>query len=231
MYITIPQVSNYLNGLYRPLNQKLEALRANSEDRHIPIILRDAEELILNYIRVKKPKRILELGTAVGYSALCFATVAPYCHITTLELSETSYYEAQENIARFSCEEQIAVVLGDAKDTLKTLNAQYKNGEIEPFDMVFIDASKGHYQAFWDQVMGLITPDAIIISDNVLYKAITASDEFLASKRNGTIMRRMRAFLTHITNLEDVSTCVLPVGDGLAISQFDRHVSKDKEEV
>lgn len=221
MYITIPQVTNYLNGLYRPLNDELKALRADSEDKHVPIILRDAEELILNYIRTKKPKRILEIGTAVGYSALCFATMAPACQIITLERSEKSYKEALKNIDAFSCEKQIQVIQGDATETLKSLVEDFEKGVCPSFDMVFIDAAKGHYQVFWDEAIKMISRDAVIISDNVLFKAITASDEFLETRRNGTIMRRMRDYLTHITSLKGVSTCVLPVGDGLAISQFE----------
>ncbi|MEG1929557.1 MAG: O-methyltransferase [Anaerovorax sp.] len=221
MYITIPQVTEYLNGLYRPLNEALQALRAHAEAQHVPIILRDAETLILNYIRMKKPKKILEIGTAIGYSALCFATVAPTCQITTLELSERSYVKALENIENFACTEKIQVILGDARETLKSLASIYEQEEKEPFDMVFIDASKGHYGVFWDEAVKLIAHDAVVISDNVLFKAITASDEFLENRRNGTIMRRMRAYLAHITNLEGVSTCVLPVGDGVAISQFE----------
>lgn len=220
MYITLPQVTEYLNGLYRPLNHNLESLRDDAEKSHVPIILRDAEELILNYIRMKKPKRILEIGTAVGYSALCFATVDPNVQITTLELREDMYEIANANIKRFGFDNRIQVILGDARESLKELVNRYEKDEIEPFDMIFIDAAKGQYQVFWDECIKMISIDAIIISDNVLYKAITASKEFLSTRRNGTIMRRMRSYLTHITSLENVATAVLPVGDGLAISQF-----------
>lgn len=220
MYITLPQVTEYLNGLYRPLNHNLELLRDDAEKSHVPIILRDAEELILNYIRIKKPKRILEIGTAVGYSALCFATVDPNVQITTLELREDMYEIANENIKRFGFDNRIQIILGDARESLKELVNVYEKGEIEPFDMVFIDAAKGQYQVFWDECIKMTSLDAIVISDNVLYKAITASKEFLSTRRNGTIMRRMRSYLTHITTLENVATAVLPVGDGLAISQF-----------
>lgn len=220
MYITLPQVTEYLNGLYRPLNHNLELLRDDAEKSHVPIILRDAEELILNYIRMKKPKRILEIGTAVGYSALCFATVDPNVKITTLELREDMYETANENIKRFGFDQRIQVILGDARESLKELVSSYEKGQTEPFDMIFIDAAKGQYQVFWDECIKMISADAIIISDNVLYKAITASKEFLSTRRNGTIMRRMRSYLTHITSLENVATAVLPVGDGLAISQF-----------
>ncbi|WP_027399674.1 O-methyltransferase [Anaerovorax odorimutans] len=220
MYITIPQVTEYLNGLYKPLNEDLRILREYAEDKHIPIILKDAEELILNYIRLKKPKRILEVGTAIGYSALCFATVDSNVQVTTLEIKEDMYKSAKENIKKFNFEDRIDVIFGDAKMSLTELFSDYEKGKIQPYDMVFIDAAKGQYKVFWDECIKMLNNEAVIISDNVLYKAITASEEFLSTRRNGTIMRRMRAFLTHITNLDNVTTAVLPVGDGLAISQF-----------
>lgn len=221
MYITLPQVTEYLNGLYRPLNKELAELRSDAEAKHVPIILRDAEELILNYIRMKKPKRILEIGTAVGYSAICFATVSPDVHVTTLEIRENSVEIARENIKRFGFESRIEVILGDARESLCSLASGFREGQVEGFDMVFIDAAKGQYQVFWDECTTMLNSQAIVISDNVLYKAITASEEFLTSRRNGTIMRRMREYLTHITNLSNVTTAVLPIGDGLAISQFE----------
>lgn len=220
MYITIPEVSEYLSKLYKAPTEELNELRLLCEERHIPIIMRDAEELILNYIRLKKPANILEIGTAVGYSSICFATVWQNCKVTTLELRETSFNEAKENFEKFKLEDRIEVILGDARVSLKTLQKEVNQG-IRPFyDMIFIDAAKGHYQEFWDESVKILKEEGIIISDNILYKAITASEKFLSSRRNGTIMRRMRSYLDNITNIENVKTCVLPVGDGLAISQF-----------
>ncbi len=220
MHITIPEVTEYLSGLYRPLNSKLKEFRRDCEEKHVPIILKDAEELILNTIRMKKPKEILEIGTAVGYSAICFATAAPYVNITTLELREATVEKANRNIKDFGFQDRIQVIQGDGRETLLRLKEELSQGERAPFDMVFIDGAKGHYMEFWEKIQSLIAAEAVVISDNVLYKAITASDRFLTLRRNGTIMRRMREYLTHITSLEHVTTCVLPVGDGLAISRF-----------
>ncbi len=220
MHITIPEVTDYLSGLYRPLNPKLEELRRDCEEKHVPIILRDAEELILNIIRLKRPKEILEIGTAVGYSSICFATVAPESKITTLELREATVEKANTNIESFSFSHRIQVIQGDGRETLLSLKEELTLGKRAAFDLVFIDGAKGHYMEFWNKIQDLLAPEAVVISDNVLYKAITASDQFLTLRRNGTIMRRMREYLTHITSLEHVTTCVLPVGDGLAISRF-----------
>lgn len=211
--IITPQVSGYLDTLYRPLSPFLEGLRMEAEAELIPIILRDTEALLTNLLLLKQPRRILELGTAVGYSALCFATVLPDCQITTLELSPRSCQRAGENIRKAGedYESRICIVAGDARETLPKLEP---NG----FDFLFIDAAKGHYQEFWETCLPLCAPGALIVSDNVLYKGITASEDFLTDRRDKTIMRRMRSFLERITTDPGVITSVLAVGDGVAIS-------------
>lgn len=218
MNITTHQVTEYLNQLYRPLTVYLETLRTSAEDNHVPIILRDTETLLLNLLRMKQPKRILEIGTAVGYSSICFASVCPEAKITTLELSKNSADVARNNIEKAGFSNRIQVIEGDAKESLACLQEEMKQGKVEPYDLFFIDAAKAHYQEFWDACEPLWGPKTLILSDNVLFKGMTASDDFVLNRRNNTIIKRMRNYLTTITNLPQVETCVLAVGDGVAIS-------------
>lgn len=215
--ITEP-VRQYLTQWYQPLTPFLQELRLHSEERDIPIILRDTETFMVNLLLLKNPVHILEIGTAVGYSSLFFAALLPECRVTTLERSSSSAYIARENIQKAGLSHRIEVICGDAKETLPVLAGEGgKKGELR-FDLIFIDGAKGHYLQYWEDSRPLWERDALILSDNVLYKGITASEEYLTCRRDKTIMRRMREYLTYISQLPGVRTCVLPIGDGLAMS-------------
>jgi predicted O-methyltransferase YrrM len=218
MEITDIKVTQYIDNLYRPLNPFLSSLRIEALSLHIPIILKDTETLLLSLIKIKKPKRILEIGTAVGYSALCFAMLDPEVKVVTIELQERMHTQAIANIEKADRSRQIEVILGDAILSLDSLCKLREEGQLEPFDFVFIDGAKGHYQEIWERSIKLCGEDAIIVSDNVLYRSMTAADEYLDVRRNKTIVNRMRKFLNHITNLNGITTAVLPVGDGIAVS-------------
>jgi predicted O-methyltransferase YrrM len=208
--ITNDKVLHYVESLYNPPGEFLHDLRIHAESRDIPIMTKDAEMLMTSLIRISRPSSILELGTAIGYSAICFAGIHQDIAITSLEISSKMVDEARINIQHAGLSDRINVIKGDAAEILDSLN--------QKFDLIFIDAAKGHYKQFFDHCLKLTKPGTIIISDNILYKGITACDSFLESRRNKTIMRRMRAYLNHITSLDIVHTAVLPVGDGMAIS-------------
>ena len=218
MNIINDKVTTYLDNLYRPLNDFLGQLRADSEEKHIPIILRDTETCIMNIIQIKRPLKILEIGTAVGYSAICFAEALPEMKIVSLEVSEDMNCIAAQNIEKCGLSNRIRIILGDAVDSLKSLKDSIKDPETDGFDLVFIDASKGHYKEFWDGSIPLCKKDAVIISDNVLFKAQTVSDEYVTEKRQKTMVKRMREYIQYITNLDYAETAVLSVGDGIALS-------------
>ncbi len=218
MEITDRKVTEYIQGLYKPLNPFLAELRASSEARNIPIIRRETESLLLTLLSLKKPDRVLEIGTAEGYSALCFAMSGNTGHITTLELQEKMRREAESNFEKTGFQNKIRVIQGDALESLKRLGGEFDGTACRPFDFIFIDGAKGHYLAIWDFCMKLSGPGTVIAADNILYKAMTAADEYLDIRRNKTIVNRMRAYLNHVTTLPGVSTAVLPVGDGLSVS-------------
>ena len=193
-----PEVVEYITSLYRPVNEDFGRFRAEAEADRVPIILPDTESLILNLLRIMKPQRILEIGTAVGYSASCFAAVCD-ADITTVEVKEETAGIARANIDRFGFSERIEVLCGDGEEIVNNLDMQY--------DFVFIDAAKSHYRRFWDAALKHCSKGAVIVSDKY--------DE---TGKYRTNIRRMREFVEYITNVDYADTALLPVGDGVAIS-------------
>lgn len=210
MNIINEKVTTYINGLYHPLNEELAALRQKAEEDHVPIILRDTETFLLNLIRIRQPKAILEIGTAVGYSSSCMALACPDCTITTIEADEKAAQTAEENIRNLGLADRIRVEFGPGQEVLDQLEGT--------FDLVFIDAAKSHYKTFWDKALPLCSPNAVIVCDNILMKAMTASDEYDPKRKYKTSIRKMREFLTYITNTHCADTSVMPVGDGVSLS-------------
>lgn len=212
MNIINEKVVEYLDGLYKALTPELFVLRKYAEQNHIPVILKDTETLIISLLKVKKPKRILEIGTAIGYSASCFAEACRAAEIVTIESSVELKNIAVSNIEMLGYQNRISVLLGNATDVLTNME------ESQKFDFVFIDAGKSHYKDFFDEALKHCKRDALIVSDNVLLSAKTVSDEYDPRSKYKTNIKKMREFLDYITNLENIYTSVIPVGDGLAIS-------------
>ncbi|MGI6765632.1 MAG: O-methyltransferase [Lentihominibacter sp.] len=208
MNITNDIITAYLDTLYVNKNQKLKELREFAEKERVPIILKDTEELLLQLIRIKKPAKVLEIGTAVGYSACCFAD-AYDCQVVTIEADDEMADIAESNIRNLGFENKVEVLRGDAREVMADLKGN-------TFDVVFIDAAKSHYLSFWNLALPLCRPDAVIICDNVLMKGMTASDEYDTKGKYNTSIRKMREFLIYIN--EQAETSVLPVGDGISIS-------------
>ena len=227
MNITNEIITSYINTLYSGGSEKLEELRRFAEEHRVPIILKDTESLLTGLFKIKKPARILEIGAAVGYSACCFADCCG-CSVTTIEADEGMYEIAKSNIKNLGFEDKVEVLLGDAREVLKELNDKnirhdgntWENKLL--FDVVFIDAAKSHYKAFWDLALPLCSEDAMIVCDNVLMKGMTASDEYDPHKKYKTSIRKMREFIRYINNLDYADTCVLPVGDGVSVSVLER---------
>lgn len=204
-----PEVVEYITSLYRPVNEDFGRFRAEAEADRVPIILPDTESLILNLLRIMKPQRILEIGTAVGYSASCFASVCD-ADITTVEVNEETARIARANIDRLGLSDRIDVLCGDGEEIVNNLDVQY--------DFVFIDAAKSHYKRFWEAAVRHCASGAVIVSDNVLFKARVVSDKYDETGKYKTNIRRMREFVEYITNVDYADTALLPVGDGVAIS-------------
>lgn len=215
MDIANPRVTAYIDSLYKPLTEELGELRIKSEEQLIPIILKDTETYLLNLLRMKRPAKILEIGTAVGYSASCMAHVLPNCKITTIEISEQAAEKARDNIRCMGYESQIEVLVGEAQEVLDNLEPGY--------DFVFIDAAKSHYQLFWDKSKALCNEDAVIICDNIFMKGKTVMDRMEIIRRYRTSHGKMNSFLEFVTTTDEADTSLLPIGDGIAFSVLKGH--------
>lgn len=183
----------------------LEELKISALDRHIPIIMDDTLETIKQILKEKKIKNLLEIGSAIGYSAICFSAFSE--HIDTIEIDEVRFNEAINNINNFKLSDKINIILGDALEVLSKLNKKY--------DVVFIDASKSKYPRFLQYALGLLADEGIIIADNVLYKGYVLGDYNKHKQR--TAVRNLREFIKTCEESEEISIELLEVGDGLAV--------------
>lgn len=191
--------------------QELERIKQKALKEHIPIIMDDTLEVIGNYLTQLRPKRILEIGTAVGYSAICFSRyLSDDGIIDTIERDEERIKEAKINIENMNLGNQIHIYGGDAVEILPTLNEKY--------DMVFIDAAKGKYPFFLKESLRMIKPNGIIFADNILYKGYVMSDYNKHKQR--TAVRNLREYIKEVSENPNLETEILEVGDGLAISRI-----------
>ena len=192
-------------------NNELLKIKEKALNEHIPIIMDDTLEVIEKYLKDNKPKRFLEIGTAVGYSAICFSEFLEKDGvIDTIERDEERIKEAKINIKNMNLENVINIYEGDAVEILPTLNEKY--------DMVFIDAAKGKYPFFLQQALRLLNDNGIIFADNILYKGYVMSDYNKHKQR--TAVRNLREYIKEVTENENLETEILEVGDGLAISKI-----------
>lgn len=189
--------------------EALAIVKEKALEDHIPIIMDDTLNVIKNILEKENPKRILEIGTAVGYSASMFAKYAPNAIIDTIELNEERYNEAKINVQKIGVDDRINLYLGNAVEILPTLNFEY--------DIVFIDANKGKYPVFLQEGIRLIKPEGIIIADNVLYKGYVMSDYNKHKQR--TAVRHLREYIKEAMENPILESKILEVGDGIAITK------------
>lgn len=188
----------------------LKQIKEHALDGHVPIIRDDELEVVEKILNENKPSRILEIGTAVGYSAICFSRfLANGGTIDTIERDEEMLRQAKENIKKVGVENKINILEGDAVDVLPTLDNTY--------DVVFIDAAKGKYPFFLEQALRMIKSDGIILADNVLYHGYVMSDYNKHKQR--TAVRNLREYIKEVTENPNLETEILEVGDGLAVSR------------
>lgn len=191
------------------MNIKLQQIKQKALEEHIPIIMDETLEYIYNKMKENKPKKILEIGTAVGYSAICFSNfIAENGKIDTIEREEERIKEAEENIEYMGLEKIIQIYKGDAVQILPTLNEKY--------DMIFIDAAKGKYPFFLQEALRLLNKNGIIFADNILYKGYVLSDYNKHKQR--TAVRNLREYIKNVTENSNLDTQILEIGDGLAVT-------------
>lgn len=208
--ITHDYMTNYIRSLLKEEVGVLKELEDFAEKEYVPIVQKEVANFLKFMIITKKPKKILELGTAIGYSAILMSMAGgSECKITTIERDKNMINLAQNNIIKYNFQDKIDILEGDCLEILETLNDEY--------DMIFMDAGKGHYNDFFPHCMRLLKHEGIIIADNVLFRGMVASDE-LVQKRKITIVKRMRNYLDMISKDENLITSVIPMGDGVAIT-------------
>ncbi len=201
----------YINSLDCGNTEILDTIEREALDSYVPIIRKEMQSFLKLLLAMQKPKRILEVGTAVGFSAILMAEYNPEpCEIVTIENYEKRIPIARENFLRAGKEQQITLIEGDATDVLKTLD--------EPFDMIFMDAAKGQYINFMPDILRLLKKDGVLVSDNVLQDGDIIESHFIVTRRNRTIHKRMREYLYELTHRDDLVTAVLPIGDGITVS-------------
>ena len=190
--------------------EELEKIKRKALEDHIPIIMDDTLEVIEKELKQNPPKKILEIGAAVGYSAMCFSEfLVEGGRIDTIERDEERIAEAKENFKKVGVQDKIKLYEGDAVEILPTLDDKY--------DMVFIDAAKGKYPFFLKESLRMINEKGIIFADNILYKGYVMSDYNKHKQR--TAVRNLREYIKEVSENPNLETEILEVGDGLAISK------------
>ncbi|HJB86875.1 MAG TPA: O-methyltransferase [Candidatus Dorea faecigallinarum] len=205
------RIAVYLRSLESPENPLLEEIEQEALASYVPIIRKETQSLLKTLLTMLRPARVLEVGTAVGFSALLMSEYLPEgARITTIEKYEKRIPIARQNFRRAGKEEQITLIEGDAMEVLRSLDG--------PFDFVFMDAAKGQYPHYLPEVLRLLTPGGVLMSDNVLQDGSLIESRFAVERRDRTIHSRMREYLFELKHREDLMTSILPLGDGVALT-------------
>ena len=201
----------YINSLDTGNTRILDAVEREALDSYVPIIRKEMQSFLKLLLAMTKPKRILEVGTAVGFSSILMAEYDPVpCEIVTIENYEKRIPLAEENFKKAGREDQITFLKGDAGEILKKLEGSY--------DLIFMDAAKGQYIHWLPDVVRLLAPGGILMSDNVLQEGELIESHYLVERRNRTIYKRMRDYLFELKHHPQLTTSIIPLGDGVSVS-------------
>ncbi len=201
----------FIHSLETENSEILETIEQEALDTFVPIIRKEMQSFLKVLLSIQKPLKILEVGTAVGFSAILMSEYVPVeCQITTIEKYEKRIPIARENFKRAGKEKQITLLEGDALEILKGLD--------ESFDFIFMDAAKGQYIYYMPEVIRLLKKGGILVSDNVLQDGDIIESRFAVERRNRTIHSRMREYLYELKHDDRLLTSIIPLGDGVAVS-------------
>ena len=201
----------YIHSLETPEEPIIEQIEQEAKETFVPIIRKETQSFLKVLLMMKKPVRVLEVGTAIGYSAILMSHYLPKDgRITTIEKYEKRIPIARENFSRAAVADRITLLEGDALDIMKSLE--------EPFDFIFMDAAKGQYIHYLPEAIRLLAPEGVLMSDNVLQDGDVIESRFAVERRNRTIHSRMREYLYELKHNEQLQTSILPLGDGVALS-------------
>ena len=205
------RIVTFINSLDTKNSEILEVIEREALDDNVPIIRREMQSFLKVLRLVKKPMRILEVGTAVGFSALLMSEYTPEeCTITTIENYEKRIPIARQNFVRAGKENRITLIEGDAMEVLGTLK--------ESYDFIFMDAAKGQYIHYFPEVMRLLSDGGLLVSDNVMQDGDVIESRFAVERRDRTIHARMREYLYELKHNDELVTSIVPLGDGVALS-------------
>jgi len=205
------RITTFIHSLETENSEQLEAIEQEALAAQVPIIKKETQSLLKVLLTMVKPIRVLEIGTAVGFSALLMSEcVSDACTITTIENYEKRIPIARANFKRMGKEEQITLIKGDALEEMKKLTGT--------FDFIFMDAAKGQYLSYLPEAVRLLAPGGTLVSDNVLQDGEIIESRFAVERRNRTIHGRMREYLYTLKHHEQLMTSIIPLGDGVAIS-------------
>lgn len=209
--LNFDRMATYLQSLEGPEDPLIEEIEREALDAYVPIIRKDTQSLLKVILAMTRPERVLEVGTAVGFSAILMSAYIPENgYITTIEKYEKRIPIARENFRRAGLEERIRLIEGDAMEVMRSLEG--------PYDLIFMDAAKGQYIHYLPEALRLLTPGGVLISDNVLQDGDIIESRYAVERRNRTIHSRMRDYLYELKHHEELQTTILPVGDGVAVS-------------
>ena len=201
----------YIHSLETPEEPIIEQIEQEAKETFVPIIRKETQSFLKVLLLMKKPVRVLEVGTAIGYSAILMSHYLPKDgRITTIEKYEKRIPIARENFSRAAVADRITLLEGDALEIMKSLE--------EPFDFIFMDAAKGQYIHYLPEAIRLLAPEGVLMSDNVLQDGDVIESRSAVERRNRTIHSRMREYLYELKHNERLQTSILPLGDGVALS-------------
>ena len=201
----------YINSLDRGHTEFLENLQREAKAADVPIIRREMQSFLKVFLKIRQPQSILEVGAAVGFSAILMAEYgAADSRITTIENYDKRIPIARENFRKSGYDDRITLLEGDAAEVMKTLDGSY--------DFIFMDAAKGQYIHFLPEVKRLMAKGSVLISDNVLQEGDIIESHYIVERRNRTIYKRMREYLRTLKDDPDFETSIVPIGDGISIS-------------
>lgn len=207
--ITDERFVAYINSLDAGNPAYLDELEAYAIKTQVPIIRKEMQSFMKTMLVMNKPKQILEVGTAIGFSALLMSEFTDG-HITTIENYDKRIPIARDNFKKYHKEDQITLLEGDAMEVLKTLDG--------PYDFIFMDAAKGQYIHYLPEIMRLLSPGGVLISDNVMQDGDIIESKYAVTRRDRTIHKRMREYLYTLKHHEELETSILTLGDGVAVS-------------
>ncbi|MBS4194771.1 O-methyltransferase [Lederbergia citri] len=206
-------IKSYLETYIPERSLFFKELERFAMEHRVPIMEPDGIETLLQIMRIQNPKRILEIGTAIGYSALRMADAIKDAQIITLEMDEERIAQAENNIKRFNMENRVTVLQGNALELFDQV------AEFGSFDAIFVDAAKGQYSKFFSMYKGLLTENGCIYTDNVLFKGLVAEENQTENKRLSSVAAKIKQFNQWLFEQKDFISVIIPVGDGLAVSK------------